>query len=114
MQLLFPLSKTEELDDTPYSKSHTMSVLSICNVERCCTALHLAGEEREIHPEGCNEERSIENAADERIKPFELLVRKCRSAKNNQAAAVNLPLVYLLSTLRQHSQSNGQDVRPPP
>jgi hypothetical protein len=84
MQLLFPLNKTEELDDAFYSKSYTVSVLSIGDVKRCCIALHFIRKEREVYPVGCDEERGIKDVADKRIKPFKLLVCKRRSWKYNK------------------------------
>lgn len=37
-------------DDTFYSNSHTVCGLSVGDVQRCCAALDLAGEEWKIHP----------------------------------------------------------------
>jgi hypothetical protein len=67
VQLLFPLDKSEQLDDAPHGKSHAVSVLSVGDVKRCSTALHFARKEREVHPVGCDENGGIIDVADERI-----------------------------------------------
>ena len=77
MELPLPLDKLEVLDDAPYGKSHAVSVLSVCDIKRCSTALHFAREELEVHPAGCDEKGGIIDAADERIEPVVLLARDC-------------------------------------
>jgi len=84
MQLLFPFDKSEELDDAPHRKSHTVSVLSVGDIKRCSTALYFASKEREVHPVRCDEKGGIIDAADERIEPFELLLRKRGSPESNR------------------------------
>ena len=73
-----------EFDNTSYGNSHTVSVLSVCDIKGCGTALHLACQEREVHPVSCDEKGVLVNAADKRIKLIELLVGKCGLPESNR------------------------------
>ena len=55
MKLFLALHRFVELNDTSHGNSHTVSVLSVGNIESRGVALHLACEEREVHPRRSHE-----------------------------------------------------------
>jgi len=83
MDLFFALHKPKEFHNTPHGKGHAMSILSVCNIKCCRTALYFAGEEREVYLLGGHEMRGkgICNLPDKRLKLFELIVRERRPSK---------------------------------
>ena len=58
VKLLFTLHKSEEFDDTPHRHGHAVSILPICDIKCCGTALNLARQEREVHVVCSHEERN--------------------------------------------------------
>ena len=77
-----------------YGNSHTVSVLSVCDIKGCSIALHLARQEREVYPVGYDEKGVLINAADERIKLIELLVDECGSPKFNREIRLRPWILY--------------------
>ena len=49
MKLHLTTNEPIELDDSSHRKRHAVGVLSVRDIERCSTALHLASKEREVH-----------------------------------------------------------------
>ncbi len=90
VKLLLVLHSFVELDDTSHGQSHTVSVLSICDVKCCGTALHFACKEGKIHSVGCNKKEGLINATDEQIDLFELLVSKCKLSESNRVIRLRL------------------------
>ncbi len=50
VKLFLAFHSSVEFDDSFYGNSHTVSVLSISDFQRCRAALDLAGEEGKVHP----------------------------------------------------------------
>ena len=59
VQLLLTLHKAEELNDGPRRERHAVGVLAVRDVECCGAALHLAGEEGEVHKVRGHEEGQV-------------------------------------------------------
>ena len=75
-----------ELDDSFYSNSHTMSILSICDMKCCSTTLHLACQERKVHPPRAHEIGSIKifDFSNQRLQLIKLFIRECRSRESHR------------------------------
>ncbi len=94
VQLFLALHRPKKIDKSSYGDGHTVSVLSVRDVQRCRAAFDLAGEEGKVHPIGCNERGGLINAADERIELFELLVDKCGSPESNRVIRLRLGTLH--------------------
>lgn len=80
VQLLLPLDKSEELDDSSYGKSYTMSVLSIYDVKRYSTTLNFVDEKRKVYTIARNEKGDIINTTSKWVESLKLLVYKRKSS----------------------------------
>ena len=49
VKLHLTTNESKELDGSSHGKCHAVGILSVRDIERCSTALHLAGKEREVH-----------------------------------------------------------------
>ena len=84
VQLFLALHRPKKFDKSSYGDGYTMRVLAIDNVESRGAALYLAGKEGKIYPVGRDKKGVFEDAANELIELFELLVGECRSSESNR------------------------------
>lgn len=74
VKLHFTINESEEIYSSSYRKGHAISILSVCDIERCGAALHLACEKREVHVKRSHGERFVagDEVANEGSKLVEL------------------------------------------
>lgn len=70
VKLFLTFHLSEEIHDTSYRNSHTMSIFSICNIKGHGAALYFACKEREVHVVRGHEKRSIVDACNRWFKFF--------------------------------------------
>ena len=83
VEFLFSLHGSVELDDALYGTRHTVSILSVGNVKRRSATLDFAREKWLLDAIGCDKQRLIEDAANKRVEPIQLLLCEGRSSKSH-------------------------------
>lgn len=84
VKLLFALYSFIELDNTSYSVSYTISILSIRYIESRGAELDLIYKKRKVYPIGYDEKGGIIDTTNKGIELIELLVCRCGSPESNR------------------------------
>lgn len=84
VQLFLAPYKSKKFDKSSQGDGHAMRVLAIGNVESRGAALHLAGEERKVHPRYSHEmgKKLGPGLTYERLELIQLFLRECRSSES--------------------------------
>ncbi len=83
MKRVLLLRQFEKLNNTSYCKSHTVSVLSICDIQSRSTTLNFARQYWKVHVVSSSEIGQVWRVAEQGLEFAELIIREHRSPEAN-------------------------------